>query len=65
LQKETLLVAKIKKFEDDCAILCEESAKVWEEIMEYLEMKVVEAKLREAQGWENEASKKASTLPLV
>jgi hypothetical protein len=42
----TITVAKIKKFEDDCACLCEESAKVWEELMEDPEMQVVEAKLR-------------------
>jgi hypothetical protein len=29
----TIAVARIKKFEDECAHICEESAKFWEELM--------------------------------
>jgi hypothetical protein len=46
LRMKMIVVAKIKKFEDECTKICEESAKVWEELMGDPEMKVVEAKLR-------------------
>jgi hypothetical protein len=41
------VVTNIKKVEENCTKLCEESEKIWIELVEDLEMKVVEARLRE------------------
>jgi hypothetical protein len=49
LKMETIIVAKIKKFEEECTKNCEESAKVWEDLMSDPKMKVVEDKLQEEQ----------------
>jgi hypothetical protein len=39
----------IKKVEEECAKIYEESTQIWIDLVEDPEMKVVEAKLREAQ----------------
>jgi hypothetical protein len=49
MRTTTTIVANIKKIEGECMKLCEENAQVWKELIEYLDMKVVEAKLREVQ----------------
>jgi hypothetical protein len=51
--------------EEECAKLCEESAQIWTDLVEDPEMKVVEAKLREAQEKAQQASEKITTLPPV
>jgi hypothetical protein len=65
VRMETTTVSKIKKFEDECTKICEESVKVWEELMGDPEMKAIEAKLREAQEQVHEAAEKVTTLPPV
>jgi hypothetical protein len=47
MRMKMIRIAKIKKFEEECTKNCEESAKVWEELMSGPEMKSIEAKLRE------------------
>jgi hypothetical protein len=42
------IVANIKKVEEECTKLCEESAQIWTDLVEDPEMKVMEEKLREA-----------------
>jgi hypothetical protein len=63
LRMTTIEVSKIKKFEDECAKICKESVKVWEELMGNPKMKVIEDKLQEAQEQANEEVEKATTLP--
>jgi hypothetical protein len=65
LRMEMIAVAKIKKFEDECENFCEESVKVWEELMGNPEMKVVKDKLCESQEQANEEANKVTTLPPV
>jgi hypothetical protein len=42
-------VASIKSLKEECAKLCEETRQIWTNLMEDLEMKVVGARLRDAQ----------------
>jgi hypothetical protein len=60
---EMTIVANIKKVEEEFAKLCEESAQIWTDLVEYLEMKAMEVKLREAQEKAQETSKRINTLP--
>jgi hypothetical protein len=41
-------VASIKRMEKECANLCEENAHIWKNMMEDPDMKVVEARIRDA-----------------
>jgi predicted nucleic acid-binding Zn-ribbon protein len=41
-------VASIKSLDEECTKLCEESTQIWTNLMEDPEMKVVEARLRDA-----------------
>jgi hypothetical protein len=61
----TTTVANIKKIEGECMKLCEENAQVWTKLIEDLEMKVVEAKLREAQEHAQQVAERVATLPPV
>jgi hypothetical protein len=58
-------VASIKRLEEECTKLCEESTQIWKNMMEDPEMKVVEARLRDAQEKAQKASENISTLPPV
>lgn len=60
-----IVVANIKKVEEECTKLCKESMKIWIDMVEYLEMKVLESKLREAREKAQKASESINTLPLV
>jgi hypothetical protein len=57
------IVANIKKIEEECAKLCEESVQIWTDLVEDPNLKVIEAKLREAQEREQQASERTTTLP--
>ena len=61
----TTSVANIKKIKGECEKIYEENEKVWETLIEYLKMKVIEDKLREAQEHAQHATERATTLPLV
>jgi hypothetical protein len=65
MRMEMTTISKINKFEDECEFFFKESVKVWEELMGDLEMKVVEAKLREVQEHANEAVAKETTFTRV
>jgi len=65
LRMKMITTSKIKKFEYECAKKFEESSKVWEELMGDLEMKVVEAKLHEAQEEAIEEADKETSFPVV
>jgi hypothetical protein len=49
--------------EEECTKLCEESTQIWKDLVEDPDMKVVEAKLREAHEKEQQYSEKITTLP--
>jgi hypothetical protein len=51
-------ITNIKKVEEECAKLYEESVQIWKDLVEYPEMKVMEAKLREAQEKANKIQRK-------
>jgi hypothetical protein len=42
-------IDNIKNIEEYCAKICEESTHIWNDLVEDIEMKAVEEKLREAQ----------------
>jgi hypothetical protein len=57
------VVDNIKKVEEECAKLYEESAQVWIDMVEYLEIQVVEEKLREVQEKAHKSFESINTLP--
>jgi hypothetical protein len=57
------VVANIKKVKEECTKLCEKSAQIWTNLVEDPGMKVVEAKLREAQEKGQEYLGRINTLP--
>jgi hypothetical protein len=64
-ERMTMTVVTNIKVEEECAKLYEESMQIWIDLVEYPKMKVVEAKLREAQEKAKQASEKITTFPLV
>jgi len=56
------VVTNIKKVEENCTKLCEEREKIWIDLAEELEMKVMEARLREEKERAQQASDKITTL---
>ena len=56
-------VANMKRVQEECANLCEESTQIWTELVDDPEMKAVEAHLREAQERAHQALEKMTTLP--
>jgi hypothetical protein len=42
------VISNINKVEEEYMKVCEESTKIWMDLVEYPEMKAMEAKLREA-----------------
>jgi hypothetical protein len=56
-------VENIKRLEEECAKLCEESAHIWTNLMDDLEMKVLEDKLINAQEKKQKALENISMLP--
>jgi hypothetical protein len=58
VQTRETTISKIKKIEDECTKICEESVQGWKEIMGGSEMKAIEAKLREVQYHAHEEEKK-------
>jgi len=42
-------VASIKRLDEECTKLCEENTQIWKNLMKDPKMKVVEARLRDAQ----------------
>jgi hypothetical protein len=58
-------VTYIKKVEEECVKLCEERTQIWADLVEYLEMKVVEAKLREAKEKAEKYLESINTLQLT
>jgi hypothetical protein len=65
LMMSTKAVVNIKKVEDECGKIREESVQVWKNLMGYLEIKAIEAKLREAQEQVHKEVEKVATLPPV
>jgi hypothetical protein len=64
-REQMMTVENIKKLEEECTKLCEESAQIWTNLMEDPEMKVVEARLRDVQEKVQKASESINTLPPV
>jgi hypothetical protein len=56
-------VASIKRLDEECVKLCEESMQIWTNMMEDPEMKVVEARLRDVQEKAQKALENISMLP--
>jgi hypothetical protein len=58
-------VENIKKLDEECTKLCEESTQIWKTLMEDPKMKVVEDILRDVPEKVQKALETISTLPLV
>jgi hypothetical protein len=59
---ETITITNIKKIQEECTKICEESAQVWKKLIEYPEIKAIEAKLREVKEHAHQAIDMVSTL---
>jgi len=58
-------IVNIKKIEGECEKICAENAQVWTELIEDLNMKVVEGKLREVKEHVQHVEKRVATLPPI
>jgi hypothetical protein len=65
-QRERIAMTSVEStniLEEECEKLCEESTQIWKNMMEDPKMKVVEARLRDAQENAQKASENISMLP--
>jgi len=62
-ERKMTFVANIKKVEEECTKLCEESTQIWIDLVEDPKMKDVEEKLMEAQESSQKYFERINTLP--